>query len=107
MIDLEKLTRRSPIHDVLATCNPEWGEIADAPVAIRFQSTESELKVSQTLALCDVSALVKRGVKGSDTENLLAEAGIELGGPTTGLDVATDESSPSSSVDSSEQSDSS
>lgn len=78
MIDLEKLPRRSPVHDVLSSRNPEWAAIAETPVAVRFQSAEVEREAMRTLALCDVSALTKIGVKGSDAVGLLTGEGIEV-----------------------------
>jgi hypothetical protein len=44
---------------------------------------------------------------GRDRRETFPEAGIEPGGPTTGLDVATDANSPTSSDQSPKQSDSS
>jgi sarcosine oxidase subunit gamma len=78
MIDLDKLPRRSPVHDILASHQPEWGTLCDAPIAVRFQSPAIEREATGTLALCDVSPLTKLGVKGSDAESFLTGAGIDV-----------------------------
>lgn len=70
-------TRCSPINPWLSTRHPEWGSIADAPVAVRFRDIEAERAALRTLALCDFSALRKLGVKGPDAAAWLSEQGIE------------------------------
>jgi sarcosine oxidase subunit gamma len=47
------------------------------PIAARFHSTEVERQTLATLAMCDLSALPKLGVKGASAERFLAEQSID------------------------------
>lgn len=77
MTALDKYFRRSPVHELLGR-TPVWNAIADMPVAVRFESGDVEQSAIRTLAICDVSALPKLGIKGSDAENLLIDEGIDI-----------------------------
>ena len=73
-------TRLSPIHGWFEPLKPEWGQIGEMPIAIRIHEAEEERTAMQRLALCDLSALTKLGVKGpraeswQDVEKLVLEA---------------------------------
>ena len=71
-------TRRSPIHELLQSRHAEWRVAAGAPLAVRIETEEAERAAAQTLALCDVSALPKLGLKGPDAEHALKDRGIEI-----------------------------
>lgn len=58
--------RRSPVHDLLPSRDAQWGRVAGAPVPLRFAPNEAE--AARELALCDLSALTKLGLKGPAAE---------------------------------------
>lgn len=69
--------RQSPVHEALAHRRPEWGEISSMPVALSFKrSREDEL--FKRLALCDLSALERFGVTGTNAAEWLQRQGCEL-----------------------------
>lgn len=70
--------RRSPVHHLLETPSTQWGRLADAPIALRLGPAHEEDAAVRTLALCDVSALPKLGVKGPAAEAWLREQHIDL-----------------------------
>ena len=74
MIDIN--FRQSPIHQWLETRSPKWRDVGGAPLAICFQDTQSEKEALRSLALCDLSALTKLGVKGRDAQGWLSAQGI-------------------------------
>src|SRR4051812_43864541 len=80
----EVAERRSPVHDLLASHNPQWGRVAGAPVAVRFGPGEEES--ARELALCDLSALPKLGLKGSGAEGWLRQQQVEV--PAATYDTA-------------------
>ena len=55
--------RISPIHSELEKLNPNWGELFRMQVALRFGSLDEEKQRLSDLALCDLSALPKLGLK--------------------------------------------
>jgi sarcosine oxidase subunit gamma len=59
--------------------------LADAPVALRFGTAEEEVAALRVLALCDLSALPKFGVKGAGAETWLRERGVDV--PDTTYDT--------------------
>ena len=71
-------TRRSPIHSWLEARQPEWRIVNEMSVAIKFQAAEAEKAAMSKLALCDLSALTKLGVKGRDAENWLSQQSVDL-----------------------------
>jgi sarcosine oxidase subunit gamma len=76
--------RRSPVHDLLLSRNAQWGRLAGAPIALRFSDAEEE--AARELALCDLSALPKLGLKGAGAEGWLRGHQIEV--PPATYDVA-------------------
>jgi sarcosine oxidase subunit gamma len=76
--------RRSPVHDLLSCRSPQWGRAAGAPIALRFGDGEAE--AARELALCDLSALPKLGLKGPGAESWLRRHQVEI--PPATYDVA-------------------
>lgn len=75
---MTSLMRRSPVHDALERLKPRWGALHDMPVALDFGSSGAEAERAKTLALCDVSALLRMTVKGPGAERWLRELGLEV-----------------------------
>src|SRR5436190_830887 len=61
---MESSPRRSPLHGVLESLSPHWGDVAGMPVALDFADPAAETAQAHDLALCDVSALPRLVVKG-------------------------------------------
>src|SRR4051794_2212104 len=76
--------RRSPVHDLLVSRDPQWGRVAGAPVVLRFGPGEAE--AARDLAVCDLSALPKLGLKGAGAEGWLRQQQVEV--PPATYDVA-------------------
>src|SRR5207302_2101616 len=74
----EPTPRRSPVHHLLEGPSTQWGRLADAPIALRLGPADEEEAAVRTLALCDVSALAKLGVKGLAAEAWLREQQIDI-----------------------------
>jgi sarcosine oxidase subunit gamma len=75
---MEGTVRRSPVHDAIERLNPEWGRIGSAHAALHFGDPEGEVTLKERLALCDVSALKRFGVKGKDAHRWLGDRGVEV-----------------------------
>jgi sarcosine oxidase subunit gamma len=73
-------TRHSPVHDLLEARRARWRTVAGAQVAVRFGLAKNEREAARSLALCDVSALPKLGLKGPGTAFWLAENGVRIPG---------------------------
>lgn len=58
-------TKLSPCHDALEHLKPSWGKLHDMPVALHFGKPELEGERIKTLALCDISAVPRMGLKGA------------------------------------------
>ena len=71
-------TRHSPVHGALARLNPEWGRIGQMPVALNIGDPEREAALKERLAICDVSALSRFGVKGPNAPEWLGSHGIDV-----------------------------
>ena len=71
-------TRHSSVHDALARLNPRWGEIGSMPVALDFGDSERESALKERVAICDLSALNRFGVKGSRAAKWLRDHGIAV-----------------------------
>lgn len=67
-------TRRSPLHDLLAAVGAEFREHGGGSFAINLTSNG----MPDTLAVCDLSALNKYGVKGPDAESWLTDKGLDV-----------------------------
>src|SRR5205085_2415456 len=63
----EPARRRSPVHQLLGSQGAQWGQLAGAPVVLHV-GVINEAAFLPVLALCDVSALPKVGVKGPGAE---------------------------------------
>ncbi len=74
----ETAARQSPIHHLLDALGAEWRIVNGAPVAVRFDSAESEADANETLGLCDLSGLTKLGLKGCDAAGWLAEQNVDV-----------------------------
>jgi sarcosine oxidase subunit gamma len=72
----EAAERRSPVHDLLLSRNAQWGRLAGAPIALRFDPEDRE--VARELALCDLSALPKLGLKGPGAELWLRRNEVQV-----------------------------
>jgi sarcosine oxidase subunit gamma len=68
--------RRSPLHDVLEHLHPEWIQIHGMSAPLHFGDMAHEAEQTTTLALCDVSAFPRIGIKGRGSENWLLKHGI-------------------------------
>ena len=71
-------TRRSPVHDALERLSPRWGQIGPTPTALSFGDPEGEAALKERLAICDVSALPRFGVKGPNASGWLESQGIDV-----------------------------
>ena len=68
--------RRSPVHHLLETRGPQWGQVGGASLALAFAPPEAEAAALRALGLCDVSVLPRLGLKGPGAEGWLREHGI-------------------------------
>lgn len=74
---MENGTRRSPVHEALLRHHPEWREISSMPAALSFGSLGQEMALKERLAICDVSALKRFGVRGPKASDWLAKNGVQ------------------------------
>jgi len=74
-------TARSPIHEWFQRRQPVWKNVHGTPLAVQLQSAEEERTALDLLALCDMSALQKLGIRGGQAEHFIADRGI--GVPTS------------------------
>jgi glycine cleavage system aminomethyltransferase T len=72
------IIRRSPVHDCLEELNPEWVEIHNMKVPLRFKDATREAQLKTDLALCDLSCLPRMSVKGPDSLAWSGQAGIPI-----------------------------
>jgi sarcosine oxidase, subunit gamma len=70
--------RRSPVHELLEHHVTRWVRVGDAHIAARLGGAKEEEEAARELALCDLSALAKLGVRGPDAENWLRAQGLEM-----------------------------
>lgn len=71
------MTALSPVHEMINGLSPSWGQIANTPIALHFGAPEVELNQARCLALCDVSAFPKLGIKGPQAYSWLKSQGIQ------------------------------
>lgn len=69
--------RRSPVHEELARLDPWWGELNGMSTALGFGDPARETGLRGELALCDLSALDRFGIKGKNSAGWLGEHGKE------------------------------
>jgi glycine cleavage system aminomethyltransferase T len=72
--------RRTPVHAVLESLAPEWGERFDMTVALGFAEPEQETRRLAELGLADLSALRRVGLKGPAAEAWLRNHGYPAPG---------------------------
>lgn len=75
---MDAATRHSPVHEALERLNPEWGQISSMPVALGFGDPEREAELKERLAICDLSALDRFGLKGPNASGWLQDHGIDV-----------------------------
>lgn len=66
--------RKSPLHDVIATLQPEWGMYNDMPTALQFDRVDSQRMT--VLGIADLSFLWRFGLKGPHSVDWLAAQGV-------------------------------
>jgi len=71
-------TKLSPCHDALEHLKPSWGKLHDMPVALHFGKPEVEGERIRTLALCDISAVPRMGLKGAGAAAWLKAQGLSI-----------------------------
>ena len=87
----ESATRHSPVHGALARLNPEWGRIGPMPAALNFGDPDREVALKERLAICDVSALGRFGVKGPNASGWFRNHGIDVPGSANSWSRLPDE----------------
>lgn len=70
--------RTSPVHSELEKLEPVWGELHAMACPLRYAAPEVESECLRNLALCDLSALPKLGLKGKGAEEWLLERGCPI-----------------------------
>jgi len=68
----------SPIHPLLDALGANWKKLGQAPIAAHFGAPKDESKAALSLGLCDVSALVKLGIKGPLAKSWLQDCGVDV-----------------------------
>ncbi len=68
--------RKSPLHDVIAKQQPEWGMVNDTPTALQFDQGDGQR--SATLGIADLSCLWRHGLKGPRSVDWLETQGIAV-----------------------------
>lgn len=76
--------RRSSIHSALETLEPVWGELHRMATPKNFGDPEEEFRQIRQLAIADVSALTKLGVKGPRAVSWLEQEGVKIPDATFG-----------------------
>jgi sarcosine oxidase subunit gamma len=74
----QTLIGRSSVHHLIDALKPRWGSIGDTPVALNIAAPPAEEHVAAKLALCDLSALAKTGVKGPQAATWLAAQQLDV-----------------------------
>lgn len=68
--------RKSPLHDVIATLQPEWGVHNDMPTALQLDHGDSQRMAA--LGIADTSSLWRHGLKGPHSIAWLTAQGIAV-----------------------------
>jgi sarcosine oxidase subunit gamma len=71
-----KPLRNSPLHNVIATLQPEWGVYNDMPTALQFDHGDSQRMAA--LGIVDMSCLWRCGLKGPHSMAWLTAQGIAV-----------------------------
>lgn len=66
------------MYDLLESRGAHWDRAGDAPLALHFGDPEAEAAAVPTLALCDLSFLLRFGVKGPSAEAWLRQHGVDV-----------------------------
>jgi len=74
----QSLTSRSPIYRRLRDLGAQFSEINDCAAAESFGEPQDEALSMQTLALCDLSALARLGIKGPGTPTWVCEQHVQV-----------------------------
>jgi len=74
---MSNILRESPLQASIAGLKPTWGELHAMKVALDFGEPAAERGMMKKLALCDVSALPRLGIKGPGAAAWLRVEGIE------------------------------
>lgn len=69
-------TRTSPLAFAMATLHPRWVTVHGMPIAARFERERPEW--ADVLGVCDLSALVRAGVKGPGAAAWLEARGVPV-----------------------------
>lgn len=68
--------RTSPLAHAMATRHPQWANVHGMPMALRFEGERREWP--DVLGVCDLSALVRAGVKGPGAAAWLEAQGVPV-----------------------------
>jgi sarcosine oxidase subunit gamma len=68
--------KESPMHAEIAHLQPQWAQVNGMAVAANIGERARQARLLETLALCDVTALPRLGLKGPGAEALLQANGI-------------------------------
>lgn len=71
-----KVTRTSPLHDLVAALNPQWDVVRGMSMASRLAGDETAAR--ESIAIADLSCLDKAGVKGPEAARWLESQGIAV-----------------------------
>lgn len=74
----QALIASSPVHPLLDALGANWKQLGQTPIAAHFGAPKDEAKAALSLGLCDVSALVKLGIKGPLAKSWLQECGVDV-----------------------------
>jgi sarcosine oxidase subunit gamma len=66
------------MHDAIAARGPRWSQLGSMPLVMSFDDPRAEAERARTLALCDLSALNRVGVKGEGARAWLRECGADV-----------------------------
>jgi heterotetrameric sarcosine oxidase gamma subunit len=69
----DTITATSPVHHLLERHNPTWGRVGDMAIALDV----ADAAHADDVALCDVSALAKVGIKGEGAAAWLAAQAVD------------------------------
>ncbi len=74
---IPRLTRRSPVHDLLEAMHPVWTEVQGMAAVLRFSDPEQEGRRKGRLGLADLSCLPRLGLKGAGVLAWLRGNGLQ------------------------------
>lgn len=74
---IPRLTRRSPVHDLLEAMHPVWTEVQGMAAVLRFSDPEQEGRRKGRLGLADLSCLPRLGLRGEGVLAWLRGNGLQ------------------------------